>query len=108
MEQQRTDLNIGITKRFMDDRLSISLGKDLGIEGDDKTGKSRQQSNASYLPNATINYKLTKDGKYMVRAYSKNKFEVILDGYVVESGMSFLVTMEYEKFKELFKPRKQH
>lgn len=101
-EQQRTDLNVGITKRFMDDRLSISLGKDFGVEGDDKSGKTRGSTNASYLPNAIVNYKLSKDGKYAVRAYSKNKFEVILDGYVVESGLSFLVTMDYEKFDELF------
>lgn len=101
-EQQRTDLNVGITKRFMDDRLSISLGKDFGVEGDDKSGKTRGSTNASYLPNAIVNYKLSKDGKYAVRVYSKNKFEVILDGYVVESGLSFLVTMDYEKFRELF------
>lgn len=106
-EQQRTDLNVGITKRFMDDRLSISLGKDFGIEGDDKSGKTRGSTNASYLPNAIVNYKLSKDGKYAVRAYSKNKFEVILDGYVIESGLSFLVTMDYEKFRELFERKIQ-
>ena len=106
-EQQRTDLNVGITKRFMDDRLSISLGKDFGVEGDDKSGKTRGSTNASYLPNAIVNYKLSKDGKYAVRAYSKNKFEVILDGYVVESGLSFLVTMDYEKFNELFSKKSQ-
>lgn len=101
-EQQRTDLNVGITKRFMNDRLSISLGKDFGVEGDDKSGKIRGSTNASYLPNAIVNYKLSKDGRYAIRVYSKNKFEVILDGYVVESGLSFIVTMDYEKFGELF------
>ncbi len=101
-EQQRTDLNIGVTKRFMDDRLSISVGKNLGVEGQDKSAKARQQNSASYMPDATINYKLSKDGKYMIRAYSKNKFEVIMDGYVVETGLSFILTMDYEKFKEMF------
>ena len=101
-EQQRTDLNIGITKRSMDDRLSISVGKKLGVEGQDKSAKARQQNTASYMPDATINYKLSKDGRYMIRAYSKNKFEVIMDGYVVETGLSFIVTMDYEKFKDMF------
>jgi hypothetical protein len=102
VEQQRTDLNVGITKRFINDRLSISLGKDFGVEGDDKSGKTRGSTNASYFPNAIVNYKLTKDGKYAIRAYSKNKFEVILDGYVVESGLSFIVTLDYEMYKDLF------
>jgi hypothetical protein len=106
-EQQRTDLNIGVSKRFMDDRLSISVGKNLGIEGQDKSAKARQQNTASYMPDATVSYKLTKDGRYMLRAYSKNKFEVILDGYIVETGLSFIVSMDYEKFNELFKKKKK-
>jgi translocation and assembly module TamB len=101
-EQQRSDLNVGVTKRFMDDRLSINIGKDFGVEGDDNSSKARSSTSALYMPNAIVNYKLSKDGRYAVRAYSKSKFEVILDGYVVESGLSFLVTMDYEKFKELF------
>lgn len=101
-QEQRTDLNIGVSKRFMDDRLTISVGKNLGVEGQDKSAKARQQNTASYMPDATINYKLSKDGRYMIRAYTKNKFEVILDGYIVETGLSFIVTMDYEKFNEMF------
>ena len=37
----------------------------------------------------------------MLRAFNKNQFEVILDGYVVETGLAFIVTMDYEKFYEL-------
>ena len=44
---------------------------------------------------------LSQDGKYMLRAFNKNQFEVILDGYVVETGLAFIVTMDYEKFSEL-------
>lgn len=106
-EQQRTDLNIGVSKRFMDDRLSISVGKNLGIEGQDRSAKARQQNTASYMPDATINYKLSKDGRYMIRAYSKNKFEVIMDGYIVETGLSFIVSMDYEKFNELFNRKRR-
>ncbi len=102
--QQRTDLNIGVSKRFMDDRLSITVGKNLGVEGQDRSAKA----GSSYMPDATVNYKLTKDGRYMVRAYSKNKFEVIMDGYVVETGLSFIVSMDYERFNELFTKKRKN
>lgn len=102
--QQRTDLNIGVSKRFMDDRLSITVGKNLGVEGQDRNAKAGN----SYMPDATVNYKLTKDGRYLVRAYSKNKFEVIMDGYVVETGLSFIVSMDYEKFSELFTKKRKN
>jgi len=103
--QQRTDLNIAVTKRFLDDRLSISVGSNFGIEGNDASAKASQQKGNGYVPDVTVSYKLTKDGKYMVKAYKKNQFEVILDGYVVETGIAFIVSMDYDKFRELFKKK---
>ena len=43
----------------------------------------------------------------MVRSYNKNQFEMILDGYVVETGLAFIVTMNYDKFEELFGGKKE-
>jgi hypothetical protein len=103
--QQKTDLTVAVTKSFLDDRLSISVGKNFGIEGTEATAKAQQKSN-SYLPDVTLNYKLTKDGKYMLRAYRKDEYEVILDGYVVETGVAFILTLDYDKFKELFMKKK--
>jgi len=42
-----------------------------------------------------------------LRAYTKNQFEVTLDGYVVETGLSFVVTLDYDKFNELFRRKKK-
>ncbi len=97
--EQRTDLNVALTKSFLDDRLTISLGKNFGIEGRDATSKT----NSSFIPDVTIGYKLSKDGKYLLKAYRKNQFEVVLDGYVVETGLGFVITMDYDKFNELFR-----
>ncbi len=97
--EQRTDLNVALSKTFLDDRLTVSLGKNFGIQGQDAASKS----NSSFIPDVTVGYKLTKDGKYLLKAYRKNQFEVVLDGYVVETGLGFVVTMDYDKFNELFK-----
>ncbi|MEP7254711.1 MAG: translocation/assembly module TamB domain-containing protein [Ferruginibacter sp.] len=96
---QRTDLNVALSKTFLDDRLTVSLGKNFGVTGQDAASKE----NNSFIPDVTIGYKLTKDGKYLLKAYRKNQFEVVLDGYVVETGLGFVVTMDYDKFSELFK-----
>lgn len=105
--QQRTDLNVAITKTFMDNRLSISVGKNFGIAGQDPNSVISQQNGANSLPDVTINYKLTKDGKYLLRVYKKTQFEVILDGYAVETGVAFILTMDYDKFNELFMRKKK-
>lgn len=100
---QRTDLNVALSKTFLDDRLTISLGKNFGVQGQDATSKA----NSSFIPDITIGYKLTKDGKYLLKAYRKNQFEVVLDGYVVETGLGFVVTLDYDKFNDLFVRKKK-
>ncbi len=104
--EQRTDLNVAVSKTFANDRLTVSVGKNFGIEGQDAAAKA-SGANSGFKPDITISYKLSADGKYMIRAYTKNQFEVTLDGYVVETGVSFLVTMDYDKFKELFRKKKK-
>jgi hypothetical protein len=95
--EQRTDLNIAISKSFFNNRLTISVGNNFGLSGQ----KAGENGN-TFRPDANMAYKLSKDGKYMISAYTKNQFEIVLDGYVVESGVSFSVTLDYDTFKEFF------
>jgi hypothetical protein len=90
-------LNIAISKSFFNNRLTISVGNNFGLSGQ----KAGENGN-TFRPDANMAYKLSKDGKYMISAYTKNQFEIVLDGYVVESGVSFSVTLDYDTFKEFF------
>ena len=38
----------------------------------------------------------------MVRAYRQNEYQIALQGQVIETGVSFIITMDYNKFRELF------
>ena len=104
--QQRTELNVAVSKSFLDNRLTVTAGKNFGIEGQDAGAKTVQQNSNSF-PDITLNYKLSRDGKYAIRAYRKDQFEVTVDGYVVETGVAFVVTFDYDKFKELFKKKRR-
>ncbi len=104
--QQKTDLNVAISKSFLDNRLTVTAGKNFGIEGKDAGAKAVQQNSSSF-PDITLNYKLSRDGKYAIRAYRKDQFEVTVDGYVVETGVAFVITFDYDKFKELFKKKEK-
>ena len=104
--QQRTDLNVAFSKSFLDDRLTVSVGTNIGIEGQDPAAKAGR-GNSGFNPDITVGYKLSKDGRYMMRAYRRNQFEVVLDGYVVETGVGFVATMDYDRFNELFRRKKK-
>lgn len=97
-QQNRTDFNVGISKRLLNDRLTVTVGSDFQLEGPRPT-KGQQNALAG---NIAIDYKLSKDGKYMLRAYRKNDYTGALEGYVIEEGIGFIITVDYNKFKEIF------
>ncbi|RYE16622.1 MAG: translocation/assembly module TamB, partial [Sphingobacteriales bacterium] len=105
--QQRTDLNLALSKKFLNDRLTITVGKNFGLQGQDAESKANAASGSSFIPDFSADYQLSKDGRYRIRGYRKNAYEAVLDGYVIESGVSFVVTLDYEKFRELFKKKKK-
>ncbi len=43
----------------------------------------------------------------MLKAYQKSEYETILDGYFIETGVAFTLTMDYNKFKEILRKQKK-
>jgi translocation and assembly module TamB len=103
---ERTDLNVAFTKRFMNDRLNVTVGKTFTVEGDDPAAKGAQGANSQFIPDITTSYKLSRDGRYMLKVYQRNQYEAILDGYYLETGVAFSLAMDYNKLKELLKKNK--
>lgn len=97
-KQNRTDLNVGLSKKLLNDRLKVTIGSSFGLEGQDRNN----EQDTNIAGDVAIDYQLTKDGRYMVRAYRKNQYQVAVEGQVVETGVAFIITMNYDKFRELF------
>ena len=102
-KENRTDLNIGVSKRLLNDRLKITIGSSFGIEGSER--ENEQSTNIA--GDISAEYSLSKDGRYMLRAYRKDEYQVALQGQVIETGVGFVITMSYEKFKEIFERRRE-
>jgi len=96
--QNRTDLNVEVSKKLLDDRLKVTVGSSFGVEGAERAN----QESTNIAGDVALDYQLTKDGRYMVRAYRKNQYQVAVEGQVVETGVAFIITMSYNKFRELF------
>ncbi|MCW4470156.1 translocation/assembly module TamB domain-containing protein [Flavobacterium sp. MFBS3-15] len=97
-QENRTDLNVGISKRLLNDRLKVTVGSSFGLEGPQQAN----EETTNIAGDVAVDYQLTKDGRYMVRAYRKNEYQIALQGQVVETGVAFIITMDYNKFSELF------
>lgn len=98
----RTDLNVGISKRLLNDRLKVSVGSNFGLEGEAR----QNEQTTNIAGDVTIDYSLSRDGRYMLRAYRKNEYQVALQGQIVETGIGFIITLDYDKFKEIFQKSK--
>lgn len=102
-KQNKTDLNVGLSKTLLNDRLKVTVGSSFGIEG----SKQENEKQNTIGGDLSADYQLTKDGRYKVRAYRKNKYQVALQGQVIETGVGFIITIDYNKFKELFQESKK-
>ncbi|HEX6430715.1 MAG TPA: translocation/assembly module TamB domain-containing protein [Niastella sp.] len=100
--QTRTDLNVGLSKRLLNDRLTVTIGSNFELEGAQNT--NRNTSNIA--GNVAVDYSLSQDRRYMLRAYRKNEYEGVIEGYVIETGVGFVITLDYNKFKNLFLGKK--
>ncbi len=101
--RSRTDLTIGVSKRLLNERLTVAVGSDYELEGP----KNSNQKPSNIIGNLSVNYALSRDGKYMIRMYRKNEYEGIVDGYIIESGLSFIISVDYNRFMELFRRKKK-
>ncbi|MDD3005115.1 translocation/assembly module TamB domain-containing protein [Flavobacterium sp.] len=99
----KTDLNVGVSKRLLDDRLKVTVGSSFGIEGPQQANEDSNR----IAGDVSLDYQLSKDGRYRVRAYRKNDYQVALQGQVVETGVAFIITFDYDKFRELFHRSKE-
>ncbi|UAY55239.1 translocation/assembly module TamB domain-containing protein [Arachidicoccus terrestris] len=93
----RTDLNVGLSKSFLNDRLTVSVGNNFNLEGAQAGEKA-----TSIAGNVSIGYKLSRDGRYLLRAYRNDHF-IVIQGQVVETGIGFSMTLDYDTFKEILK-----
>src|SRR5690606_30721093 len=99
----RTDLNVTASKRLFNDRVKVTVGNDFQLEG------QVANQNPSYLPgNISTDYMITSDGKYVVRGYRKTELQNIVRGYIIETGMSFRLGLEYNRFRQLLMGQKRY
>lgn len=96
--QSRTDLSVGMSKMMFDDRLKVTVGSNFEVEGGSRPGEKTN----NIAGDISLDYQLSKDGRYFARVYRKNQYQATLQGQFVETGIGFIINMDYNHFKELF------
>ena len=101
----RTDLNVSLSKQLLNDRLKVTVGNNFELEGGQ--GTTQRSSGNGLAGNVALDYQLSRDGKYMIRAYRQNEYEGQIEGYIIETGVRFIITLDYNHFRDLFRKKKK-
>jgi hypothetical protein len=97
--EQKTDLEIGLSKKLLNDRLTVTVGSSFGLEGAEQKG----QSSSNIAGNVNVEYLLSADGRYRLRAYRRNQNEGVIEGEIIETGIGFALVVDYNRFREVFR-----
>jgi len=100
--RESTTLGVNVSKSLFSDRLTVSVGSDVALEGDVPAGKA-----STLVGDVSIEYKLTADGRYRIRVYQRNANETVVQGQVVETGAAFMIVMDYDHFREILRSSKK-
>jgi len=96
--EDRTQLAVAAQKKLLDDRLIVRVGSNLDIQGSDQTpGESNP-----VIGNVSLEYLLTENGRYRLKGFRANRFDNVIDGQLIVSGIALIFTQEFNKFRELF------
>jgi hypothetical protein len=94
---------VTVSKRLLSDRLTVRVGNNFELEGPKPSG-----NRASALAgDVALDYRLSRDGSYVLRGYRKNVYQGVVEGYIIETGLSFIITVDFEKFSELLHRKKK-
>lgn len=104
--ETKTDIDVAISKDLFSERMTVTIGKNF-TTGETGTHTTDENNAQQYIPDITSTYKLSKDGRYLVKAYRKNDYDAVVEGYFAETGVSFTIEMEYNRFKEIFQRKKK-
>jgi hypothetical protein len=95
-----TNLNVGLSKSLFNDRTTVTVGSSVPVEGSN-------QNTSGLTGNVTVEYKITRDGRYRLKIYRRNDQQTIVDGEVLETGVGFTLVMDYNEFKEILQKSKR-
>lgn len=87
-----TDLDVQVSKNFMDDRLKLELDSHINL---DNSPSSTQKGRSAYNTDFTMLYDLSKNGNYKVKAFNLQIYD-LFDGDITNAGFGIMFTKDFD------------
>ncbi len=98
-EQGRTQLQLGVSKQLLNEKVTVRVGGNVELEGE----RARQNNANDVAGNISIDYRLTDDGRFKLKAFRENQYENPIEGELIKTGAGIVYVRNFRKFRELLK-----
>jgi hypothetical protein len=99
----RTQLELGLSKKFFDNRLIVKFAGNFDLEG-----QSAYRDNVSdFTGDLRVEYLLTEDGRYRLVGFRETNYDDLLQGEIIRTGGGFIFVRDYDSLRELFNKRER-
>jgi len=95
----RTELQVQVSRRFLDDRLVIEVGGHLDLEGE----HARRTEISDIAGDVAVEYLLTEDGRFRIRGFRKTEYSTLGEGELTLTGISLVFSREFNRFMDMFR-----
>jgi len=96
--EQNTELQIGLKKELFNNRASVQVGSNIGIDG------NKTQTNGQNITgDIVMEYKITEDGRYRFKAFRENNYEGVIDGLIYRTGIGINFTRNFDSIQQIFR-----
>ncbi|NNC94520.1 MAG: translocation/assembly module TamB [Chitinophagales bacterium] len=100
--QKRSELYLALTKRFLKDRISVTAGGNIDF------GQYTELERSTGLAgNIEIEYRLTEDGRWGLKAFSESEYDVFEQGNFTTAGVGLSYSQEFDTWRDLFDQMKR-
>jgi hypothetical protein len=93
----QTELQLGLSKTLLNDRLVVKLAGNVDIEGE-----NTNREVTDYIGDLALEYLLTDDGRFRITGFRNSNYDMI-DGELIETGAGLIYIKDYNAFRELFR-----
>jgi len=101
----RRELQLALTKRFFNNRLSINVGGnlDFGDRYTDQSGTVKNNKTTNVNGDFQVEYALTKSGNFRAKAFNRGDYDNFNQRNRNKTGLGLSFRQDFDNFKDLFK-----
>ncbi len=79
-----TVANVDLSRSFLNDRLSISIGTETNVGNNQRVGQTT--STGGFQSSFVLTYRITEDGRYLLRAFRRPDYDILSAAGQFETG----------------------